>query len=245
MKGIFSKPVGVLVLLFLSVSVTEKLYAQYGLSPGTFNDMAYTALNANLNTITINTGTPGLYKKTKRTEGKPIAGKSIKLEDLSFAPSIVLQNSIIESVAAEMGKGNQSRTQIILSALKSEDAIQKFDDLLKKYGFDPRNMADVLAAYILLNWQIITGNEATQHLKGVYIYRDAMRGAMSANKTVMDWDNRKRQQICQRMALYAFIAGSAGRDEKTLSGINRKVQEICGANVKDYILTDTGFKKQQ
>lgn len=230
-----------LVSYIVSTGIVTDIQAQW-YDPGTFNGMANIALNGELNRITINTGTSGNTTRKKEPASSGTAPKA----DLSYTPSVAVQQEVIKAVADEMGNGDTARARIIYEGLKRSNAINSFSILLKNYNFDALNLADVFSAYILLSWEMVTDKDASRFKKGISIYQDIMHREMQKSEKIATWDNAKKQQVAQRMILLAFMAQEAikgGRDASIITGVQNKVKLICGVDVALYDLSDKGFRK--
>lgn len=146
-----------------------------------------------------------------------------------------------------MGHGNIKNTKTIEDALVNNSAISSFNEKITKLGFTPNSLPDVLAGFIVLNLQAVTGKNVSDHIKGALKYRDDLKLAMQKSDKINDWDNARRQKVCESMALYASMAIGAtevNRDEKVIQNIRQTAINITGIDIINFTLTDEGFKKK-
>ncbi len=133
----------------------------------------------------------------------------------------------------------------------TSDAIwTKFDSVLSMAGYSASNLADVTAAYYIINWEVVSGGDAILHPAGVRAVRDAVAAALAANPRLAAMTDAEMQETAVIMAYKATVAGSAARrlakagDEVGLARLRDAVHRSVlthGIDLAGLRLTDRGL----
>ena len=131
------------------------------------------------------------------------------------------------------------------------DAIwSKFDSVLAMAGYSDSNLADVTAAYYIINWEVVTGGDALLYPAGVRAVRDAVAAALASNDRIAGLTDAQMQEAAVIMAYKATVAGSAARrlakagDQAGLARLRDAVRRSVmahGIDLAGLRLTDRGL----
>lgn len=142
-----------------------------------------------------------------------------------------------------------AQTEIRISVV-SDAVWEKFDSVLTMAGYSSRNLADVTAAYYIINWEVVTGGDAILHPHGVRAVRDAVAAALAADPRLASLSDAEMQETAVIMAYKATVAGTAARrlakagDEAGLERLRdavRRSVRVHGVDLADLRLTDRGL----
>ena len=142
-----------------------------------------------------------------------------------------------------------AQTEIRISVV-SDAVWEKFDSVLDMAGYSSRNLADVTAAYYIINWEVVTGGDAILHPHGVRAVRDAVAAALAANPRIASLSDAEMQEAAVIMAYKATVAGTAARRlakagdaaglEHLRDAVRRSVR-VHGVDLAGLQLTDRGL----
>jgi hypothetical protein len=151
----------------------------------------------------------------------------------------------IEHLSGQPGAGGPATAAIRSGALWRE-----FDDLLRRYGYSSQNLGDVLAAHLVISWEIVNGRDSTQVPRGQRAVRRQLLGPLSRVETIAGMDDAGKQAQAERTAYMTMIAAAAyqelkdGRDPAQLESLQRNLRESVkrsGPDLERLELTDGGL----
>lgn len=136
-------------------------------------------------------------------------------------------------------------------SIESGKLLQTFDRLLKRHGYSPRDLGDVLAAYLVLAWEVVNDADATRQPEGMRAVRRQLGPALASVPQVSGMGDGERQAQAQRTAYMAMVAtlqrqafkanGNAGRLATLQADVRRQVQSSAGIDLREYTLTAGGL----
>ncbi len=136
-------------------------------------------------------------------------------------------------------------------ALASGQLQKKFAKLLKDVDYSDRNLADVIAAQLVMSWQIGTQTPFYGDAKTFRPVRDKMRQAISSQAWVGRLSDQQKQQLGETIALGTMLIFE--RYEHAISTNNPKekqnasldavefVKGSLGVDLRTLTLTSNGF----
>lgn len=89
---------------------------------------------------------------------------------------------------------------------------QEFDRLLTRHGYDPRDLADVVAAFYLIAWEVATGGDALAQPAGIAAVRGQARAMLAGNAATASQTEAERQATAERLAFHAMAIAIRHQD---------------------------------
>lgn len=107
------------------------------------------------------------------------------------------------------------RQEILEARIRSGGLLDEFDALMRRYGYSPTNLGDVLAAYLVLSWEVANGRDATAQPKGLRAVRRQLAGPLAGVEAVARLDDAAKQAQAERSAYLALMATMLARELDT------------------------------
>lgn len=137
------------------------------------------------------------------------------------------------------------------STFHSGELQREFARLIQPYGFSDTSLADVMAAYLILSWQVIHDDPDLNEPGGYRVMRDSLRQAMLADPGVTSLGDIEKQVSADTMILTVMMAVSAytynrqtGDGSRMLAlqeDVRGTVQTIGGLDLRRYRITHRGL----
>lgn len=89
---------------------------------------------------------------------------------------------------------------------------QEFDRLLMRHGYDPRDLADVVAAFYLIAWEVATGGDALAQPAGIAAVRGQARQMLAGDAAMVGQTEADRQATAERLAFHAMAIAIRHQD---------------------------------
>lgn len=124
-----------------------------------------------------------------------------------------------------------------------------FRGILDRYGYDPRNLADVASAYYISLWRIASGGSV--RVQQAHAVRRQMRAAMARDARMMSLPDAEKQEIAETFGLHTALALQGYQqlqrsgDRDTLRAFRRGLQANLapqGPDLRSLALSDGGFR---
>jgi len=132
--------------------------------------------------------------------------------------------------------------------LTKEDLIGQFDHALAAFGYSSHDIADVLAAYLVMSWEVVTGNSASAAQLGGA--NRQIRAWLARDQRLLGMTNDDKQTLAERM-IYTASLSSASKNEllrrqdtARLDGLRSEVRDSIrafGLDLGNVGLSDRGF----
>lgn len=135
--------------------------------------------------------------------------------------------------------------------VRSGKLLSEFDGLLRRFGYSPQNLNDVLAAWLVLAWEIVNDGDAAAQADGAKAVRRQLAGPLSAVPALRDMDDAAKQTQAERTAYMAMVAVAShqalkrGGDPAKLEALRRDVRQDLlksGVDLQRYTLTRDGLR---
>ena len=138
-------------------------------------------------------------------------------------------------------------------AIRSGKLMGEFDRLLRRYGYSPQNLGDVLAAYLVICWEIVNEADSNDEPSGQRAVRRQLAGALASVPSIAKMSDAQKQARAERTAYMTMVAGSAYQDLKR-SGQRERIAELqrsvraemlkSGVDLRTLDLTSGGLIKR-
>jgi hypothetical protein len=179
------------------------------------------------------------------------AASPAELATLRFHSSDDVHAQVLRNVTRFLAQGDAAKTKQTEQILARNDPLGQFDKLLKQYGYDSHDLADVFTAYLILSWEVVNGTDSRQTPQGIVATRVAMQDALAGNQSVRTLADADKQKLAETMAYLSIIAAAAQNDlvssgdraslAQMREGVRRTTMSIVGVDLKGIRLTDAGF----
>ncbi len=136
-------------------------------------------------------------------------------------------------------------------AVESGRMLRTFDELLRRHGYSPDDLGDVLAAYLVLAWEVVNEADASRQPEGIRAVRRQLGPALVTLPHLAGLDNEARQVRAQRTSYMAMVATlnyqafKAARDDARLSALKEEVADqvrtSAGIDLRRYTLVEGGL----
>ncbi|GAB3995519.1 hypothetical protein GCM10028807_35850 [Spirosoma daeguense] len=190
------------------------------------------------------------YKKSSRkSKSKTISSTSASLRSLDFTRSSAISNQAKSTYINQLSKANPTAKPQLEKLLANGRLINEFDKLLAGYGFSGRNLADVMTAYLVLNWQIANGQEYNNK-SGFNSVREMVQESLASNSKMKNVPDAEKQKVAETMAYQSMIALAGYQNLKKkndTAGLAKLQQSVydsvkqLGFDLKAVQLTANGF----
>lgn len=128
----------------------------------------------------------------------------------------------------------------------------EFDRLLRQHGYDPRDLADVVAAFYLIAWEVATGNDATTQPAGIAAVRGQARDLLAASPNLARLSEAERQATAETLAFHAMAVAARHQDLRAAGGdlvayraeVAQSVAQFQGFDLRRFALTPSGFQQR-
>jgi hypothetical protein len=182
---------------------------------------------------------------TASPAGMPLAGRD--LAALSYRPSAAVSQAVLDRVARQFGGDHADAYR---QALVRDGVLEKFDALLREYGFAGRNVADAFTAYLVSSWEVVNDRDADAYRGGIEALRTRMRAAMARNPRIAALADAQKQELAETFGYLAMIAAGArsqlerSGDRAALArlqeGVNSTARKM-GVDLRAVAMTPQGF----
>lgn len=130
----------------------------------------------------------------------------------------------------------------------------EFDRLLRQHGYDPRDLADVVAAFYLITWEVATGSDALAQPAGIAAVRGQARQMLAANPAMARLSEAERQATAETLAFHAMAIAARHQDLRNAGGgpqviayraeVAEAVAQWQGIDLRRFTLTPSGFQER-
>lgn len=182
---------------------------------------------------------------SRTPSGAPLAARDLAV--LRYRPAASVNQAVLDRVARQFGG---DRVAEYKQALQRDGVLEKFDALLRDYGFDDRNLADAFTAYLVLSWEVVNDRDADAYRSGIDVLRARMRAAMARNPRIASLADAQKQELAETFGYLAMIAaGTRNQLERTgdraalarlQEGVNGTARKM-GVDLRAVAMTQQGF----
>lgn len=138
----------------------------------------------------------------------------------------------------------------VAQAVRSGKLMDEFDRLLQRYGYSPRNLGDVLGAYLVICWEIVSESDSTKEPAGQRAVRRQLAGPLASVPAIARMSDAQKQAQAERTAYLTMVAASAyqelkrGDNPAQLADLQRNVRASLlksGIDLERLVLTEEGL----
>lgn len=184
------------------------------------------------------------------SKARPAGGKKLAPAALRFTRSELLsqqiQSEFLQRLASE-GTANSYKAMFTDNRLRNE-----FDQLLSGYGFSSKNIGDVLAAELIIHWQIIHDQNFSD-TRGMNAVKSAVADALLQGNALGKATGQEKQRMAESYGYQSMVAmklyqqlKNAGNKEglQKLSNTLAEGMKNTGIDLRIMQLTSRGFVKK-
>ncbi len=144
--------------------------------------------------------------------------------------------------------------EALRTAISSGRPWQEFDALLRQHNYDPRDLADVVAAFYLIAWEVATGGDALAQPQGIAAVRGQAREMLAGNPAMSRLTEAERQATAETLAFHAMAITARHEDLRSAGAgpqviayrteVANAVAQWQGVDLRRFALTPTGFQER-
>lgn len=186
-------------------------------------------------------------------KGNPTgAVKKSTLRDLDFKRSEQFSKTIQQDFINSLSKEQPGIKDKLVKVFAENKFRNEFDRMLAGYGYSGTNLADAMTAFLVINWQIVNGQEYNDK-RGFDAVRKTIRENLLSSSALSSASNNEKQAAAETFGYQSMIAISTYKTLKTKgdkAGLERFKNDIdksmkqSGMDIKAMHLTSKGFVKR-
>lgn len=162
---------------------------------------------------------------------------------MSFRPDPRVSARVRDEMAAYLDANGAGA---FAQGVRSGKLLQGFDGLLRRYGYSPQDFADVVAAHVLVSWEIVNARDSTTQPRGQRAVRRQLAGPFAASTALSGLGDAALQAQAERTSYMTMIAAAGNRtsdasERDALRARLRSEFQALGIDLRDYVLTDDGL----
>jgi len=166
----------------------------------------------------------------------------------SFRPTSDVTTEVNSRFIDMMSRGQPDKRDEIARALDSGAFLRTFDGLMSSYNFDSLNLADVMAAYYIVMWEVVHDQVPTRdEILGT---RNQILSGLAGKPELARMANAQKQEAAETLKLLSAMALTSYEDFKRrgdlrgLSGFQNTIRSSTqrqGIDLAQLAITDRGF----
>ena len=166
----------------------------------------------------------------------------------SFRPTSDITAEVNNRFVDMMSRGQPDKRDEIARALDSGAFLRTFDGLMSSYNFDSLNLADVMAAYYIVMWEVVHDQVPTRdEILGT---RNQILSGLAGKAELARMANAQKQEAAETLKLLSALALTSYEDFKRrgdvrgLSGFQNTIRSSTrqqGIDLAQLAITDRGF----
>lgn len=121
-------------------------------------------------------------------------------------------------------------------AIGSGAMMREFDAILRRYDYDPDNLGDVLAAHLLISWEVVNDVDSRRNPAGQRAVRRQLMGPLAAVPEVAGMDDAAKQAQAERTAYLTMVSALSYQTMKRDS--DRRGLAALAAGVRSSLQTN-------
>lgn len=199
---------------------------------------------------TLGVGTPATEALSATRPDLRAVGRPVLPErSLRFRHDGAVLDRVRDEVAERFAAEDPARAATIRDEFRRADVVGEFRDMIARYGYDPDNLAHAMAAFLILQWEVVSGGtaDAAQMDGAARQVADALR----ASSVIQRMSDADKQAVADSLAYQAILSvvvrqhlersGDAGGIERLRAGIVRGARAL-GWDFERVTLTAQGFR---
>ncbi|MFC4729873.1 DUF6683 family protein [Coralloluteibacterium thermophilus] len=90
--------------------------------------------------------------------------------------------------------------------------LREYDALLSRFGYSPQNLADVIAAYLVVSWEIVNERDSNDEPAGQRAVRAQLVAPLAADPAILAMSDAEKQAYAEQLAYMTMILGAGYQD---------------------------------
>jgi hypothetical protein len=167
---------------------------------------------------------------------------------LSFRHSPQITTRVRDQITEKFAAQSPEKAAQIRREFNQANVVGEFRRLIKRYGYDPDNLAHNMSAFLILQWEVLTGNQAQRpQMEGTV---EQVTKALRTSSLLAGMSNTDKQIVADSMAYQAVMSvlvlndlkrrGDSAGIAKLREGIIRSAR-VLGWDFNRLKLTSQGF----
>ena len=183
----------------------------------------------------------------------PPAGRAAALSPTGFTPDPAITARVRQQALAS-ALPTSPNPDALRAAVNSGRPWEEFDRLLRQHGYDPRDLADVVAAFYLIAWEVATGGDALAQPAGIAAVRGQARQMLAGNAAMARLSEAERQATAETLAFHAMAMAARHQDLRNAgtgaqviayrAEVAQAVAQWQGIDLRRFALTPSGFQER-
>ncbi len=164
---------------------------------------------------------------------------------LSFRRDPAISAEVRRESIRSLGR-NAEQLAELETIIGSGEMLQEFDKILRRYGYDPSNLGDVLAAHLLISWEVVNDQDSRRSADGQRAVRRQIIGPLAAVPQVAAMSDAAKQAQAERTAYLTMISALSYQslkregDRQALTALSANVRRALQANGVDLTRVSLG-----
>ena len=127
------------------------------------------------------------------------------VEALSFRRDPAVSARVQRETIQAFGRDPQQLADLE-TVIGSGEMLREFDKILRRYGYDPTNLGDVLAAHLLISWEVVNDRDSRRSPQGQRAVRRQIIGPLAAVPEVVRMPDAAKQAQAERTAYLTMVS---------------------------------------
>lgn len=171
------------------------------------------------------------------------------VQTLSFRRDPAISARVQQETIQAFGRNTQQVADLE-KVIGSGELLRQFDGILRRYGYDPTNLGDVLAAHLLISWEVANDRDSARVPDGQRAVRRQLIGPLAAVPQIAGMSDAAKQAQAERTAYLTMVSALSYQTMKrqgnrealaTLASGVRKGLQGNGIDLQRIELTDDGL----
>jgi hypothetical protein len=171
------------------------------------------------------------------------------VQTLSFRRDPAISARVQQETIQAFGRNTQQVADLE-KVIGSGELLRQFDGILRRYGYDPANLGDVLAAHLLISWEVANDRDSARVPDGQRAVRRQLIGPLAAVPQIAGMSDAAKQAQAERTAYLTMVSALSYQTMKRqgnrealaalASGVRKGLQGN-GIDLQRIELTDDGL----
>ena len=169
-----------------------------------------------------------LQQATSRSAPTQVDARAV--EALSFRRDPVVSARVQQETIRAFGR-NPQQVADVEKVIGSGEMLREFDRILRRYGYDPTNLGDVLAAHLLISWEVANDRDSRHSPAGQRAVRRQLIGPLAAVPEIAAMTDADKQAQAERTAYLTMVSAltyqslKRNGDRQSLDALSASVRQ--------------------
>jgi len=160
------------------------------------------------------------------------------VDTLAFRRDPAVSARVQQETIRAFGR-NPQQVADLEKVIGSGEMLREFDRILRRYGYDPTNLGDVLAAHLLISWEVVNDRDSRQSPAGQRAVRRQLIGPLAAVPEVAAMSDAAKQAQAERTAYLTMVSAltyqtlKRNGDRQALTALSANVRQGLQGNGVD------------